>query len=69
MTHDCSALQDATNDPNPSGYDDNALASDLIREATDNEGTDERTGGHGCDDGTLGVRARVPERVLVGVVL
>jgi hypothetical protein len=62
-------LQNASDDPDPARDHDDLLPTDPVREPADDERTGERTGGHGGDDGTLGVRPWVSKRVLVGIVL
>lgn len=63
------ALQNTADNPDPSRQNDGFLAANPVREETDDESSDERARGHGRHDGTLGVRAGIVERPLVGVIL
>lgn len=68
-THNGRALQDTTEDPDPTGDNDALLAPNLVRQACNDERTDERARGHRRDDRALGVGPWVAERVLVCIIL
>lgn len=54
-TYEGSTLEDGADYPNHTCKNDREFATDAISEVSDGESANERTGGHGCDDGTLGI--------------
>ena len=62
------ALEDTANDPDPPAEDNGPLATEVVGEPGDGESAGEGAGGHGGDDGALGVGVGVAEVVLVGVI-
>ena len=52
-TYDGSALENRTDDPDPTGDDDGLFPTNQVGEVSDGESTDEGTSGHRSDDGAL----------------